>query len=110
MVYAFLWDEESILPPFVFDPEANEMGAELIPLVNSFGNRFNDFTYYEQNFQVLVHSSRDDKTTTTVQYDNFRMDTRYIPVTNGAIRSIPTPNGTSNLGSGCWTSSTSWTM
>ena len=52
MIYAFLWDEESIIPPFIFDPEANEIGAELIPRVNSFANRFNDFTYYEQNFQV----------------------------------------------------------
>ena len=52
MIYAFLWDEESIIPPFIFDPEANELGAQLIPLVNAFSNRLNDFTYFEQNFQV----------------------------------------------------------
>ena len=52
MIYAFLWDEESIIPPFIFDPEANELGAQLIPVVNAFSNRFNDFTYFEQNFQV----------------------------------------------------------
>ena len=28
------------------------MGAELIPYVNAFANRLNDFTFYEQNFQV----------------------------------------------------------
>ena len=52
LIYAFLWDEETILPPFISDPEANAVGAALIPLVNSLANRFNDFTYYEQNFQV----------------------------------------------------------
>ena len=108
LVYAFLWDEESILPPFIFDPEANAIGAELIPLVNSFGNRFNDFTFYEQNFQVgftLPATIR-----LRLQHNHFRTATRYTPATTGATRSIPIPNGTSNPGSGCWTLSTSWTM
>ena len=52
LIYAFLWDEETIMPPFISDPEANAVGADLIPVVNSFANRFNDFTYYEENFQV----------------------------------------------------------
>ena len=42
----------NVRPPFVESPAANAVGAELIPIVNSFANQFNDFTYYEQNFQV----------------------------------------------------------
>ena len=52
LMYAFLWQEAYIRPPFVTSPAANAVGAELVPLVNSFANQFNDFTYYEQNFQV----------------------------------------------------------
>ena len=52
LMYAFLWQEAYIRPPFVTSPAANAVGAELVPLVNSFANQFNDFTYYEPNFQV----------------------------------------------------------
>ena len=52
LLYAFLWQEAYIKPPFVLDPEANAIGAKLLPLVNSFANQFNDFTYYEQKFQA----------------------------------------------------------
>ena len=54
LLYAFVWQEEYLnpQPPFVLDPEANVLGAELIPIVNSFANRLNNFMYYEQNFQV----------------------------------------------------------
>ena len=108
MIYAFLWDEESIIPPFIFDPEANEIGAELIPLVNSFANRFNDFTYYEQNFQVgfVYHPTK--CTMNTVRKTIFRMASRSTPATTGVTHCIPIPSGTSSQGSGCWTSSTSW--
>ena len=52
LLYAFLWQEAYIKPPFALDPEANAIGAKLLPLVNSFANQFNDFTYYEQKFQA----------------------------------------------------------
>ena len=51
--YAFLW-QESVLTdaPWVFDPEVNVIGADLLPVVNSLANGLNNFEYYEQNFQV----------------------------------------------------------
>ena len=52
LLYAFVWQEQTLDIPFVFDPEANIRGNELIPVVNSFANMLNDFTLYEQNFQV----------------------------------------------------------
>ena len=57
LLYGFLWQEAYIRPPFVDDPAANAIGAELIPLVNSFANRFNNFAYYEDNFQVRISRS-----------------------------------------------------
>ena len=52
LLYAFVWQEQTLDIPFVFDPEANVRGNELIPVVNAFANRLNDFTFYEENFQV----------------------------------------------------------
>ena len=52
LLYACVWQEEFFEPPFLFDPRANEIGAKLIPIVNAFANQLNDFTYYDQNFQV----------------------------------------------------------
>ena len=52
LLYAFVWQEQILDIPFVFDPEANIKGNELIPVVNAFANRLNDFTFYEENFQV----------------------------------------------------------
>ena len=52
LLYAFVWQEQTLDIPFVFDPEANIRGNELIPVVNAFANRLNDFTFYEENFQV----------------------------------------------------------
>jgi hypothetical protein len=54
LVYAFLWQEEVFGPPFLFEPEANIKGAELIPKVNAFANRLNTYTFYEQNFQDAI--------------------------------------------------------
>lgn len=51
LLYAFVWQEQTLDIPFVFDPEANVRGNELIPVVNAFANRLNDFTFYEENFQ-----------------------------------------------------------
>merc|ERR1712061_670723 len=51
LLYAFVWQEQILDIPFVFDPEANIKGNELIPVVNAFANRLNDFTFYEENFQ-----------------------------------------------------------
>ena len=62
LMYAFLWQEAYIRPPFVTNPAANAVGAELIPLVNSFANQFNDFTYYEQTFQARQMKSIPDPT------------------------------------------------
>ena len=52
LLYAFVWQEQTLDIPFVLDPEANIKGNELIPVVNAFANRLNDFTFYEENFQV----------------------------------------------------------
>jgi len=75
LLYGFLWQEAYIRPPFVDDPAANAIGAELIPLVNSFANRFNNFTYYEQNLQVRISRSnffRDVSSKLTFQ-DGYRI-------------------------------------
>ena len=52
LLYACVWQEELIETPFLFDPLANEIGAELVPIVNAFANQLNDFTFKDQNFQV----------------------------------------------------------
>ena len=52
LLYATLWQEEFVETPFMFDPLANEIGSALIPVVNAFANRLNNFAYREQNFQV----------------------------------------------------------
>ena len=52
LIYAFLWQEATFDSPLLLSPAVNAAGAELIPYVNAFANRLNDFTFYEQNFQV----------------------------------------------------------
>ena len=52
LLYACIWQEEFFETPFLFDPQANEIGAELVPIVNAFANQLNDFTFKDQNFQV----------------------------------------------------------
>ena len=52
LLYAFLWQESTFDFPLLLNPAVNAIGAELIPSVNAFANRLNDFTFYEQNFQV----------------------------------------------------------
>ena len=52
LLYAFVWQEHTLDIPFVLEPEANIRGNELIPVVNAFANMLNDFSLYEQNFQV----------------------------------------------------------
>ena len=52
LLYAFLWQESTFDSPLLLNPAVNAIGAELIPSVNAFANGLNDFTFYEQNFQV----------------------------------------------------------
>ena len=58
LLTAFFWHECYITDAdIIFEPEANEAGAALLPVINAFGNSLNDFEYYDQNFQVLVYHS-----------------------------------------------------
>ena len=52
LVYAFVWQENIIRNPLVFDPTLNSFGARIVKFVNRFANELNSFVYYEQNFQV----------------------------------------------------------
>ena len=52
LLYACVWQEEFFEPPFLFDPLANQIGAEIIPIVNAFANQLNDFIFQDQNFQA----------------------------------------------------------
>ena len=38
--------------PFIFSPTVNSLGSESIQVVNKLANILNDFTFYEENFQV----------------------------------------------------------
>ena len=58
LLYACVWQEELIETPFLFDPLANEIGAELVPIVNAFANQLNDFTFKDQNFQVCFRDGQ----------------------------------------------------
>jgi hypothetical protein len=55
LLYAFVWQEQIFDIPFILDEAANIQGAELIPTINEFANRFNSYTFYEQRLQVLLY-------------------------------------------------------
>ena len=52
LLYAFVWQEEFLEDPIVYDPTLNSLGAKIIPVVNRFANELNSFVYWEQDFQV----------------------------------------------------------
>ena len=57
LLYAFVWQENVIENPLVFDPTLNSFGAYNAKFVNTLANELNNFVHYEQNFQVrLVYS------------------------------------------------------
>ena len=106
-VYAFVWQENVINNPLVFDPTLNLFGAKIIKFVNRFANELNIFVYYEQNFQVRLSFFR--VAGDFIFANSSRMAKRYILVTRGASYNRHMPNGMHNQQLVSWTSFT-WVM